>query len=88
MPSPIIVDDPEKGTMEQVELPMQPTPRTNVSRDARIVDMTHNAAKDPEKKVAELPVVPLVETNKPAAPKKPRKVSRWIRFQLWFNTYR
>lgn len=92
MPSPIIVDDPEKGTMEQVEqtttIPMQPTPRTNVSRDARIVDLTHSAATDPEKKPTELPLVPLVEANKPAAPKKLRKVSRWIRFQLWFNTYR
>lgn len=76
--------------MEQVEQnTMHPTPRTNVSRDARIVDLTHNAAKDPEKKAADLTVVPLVETNKPAAPKKALpKVSRWVQLQLWFNTYR
>lgn len=39
------------------------------------------------------PVVPLqggIPTSKAlvAGKPKPRKVSRWIRFQLWFNTYR
>lgn len=90
MPSPHIIDDPEKGTMEQVEqsAPVAlPTPRTNVSRDAQVVDLTRKV-QDPEKKPADLSIVPLVQTSKPAAVKKPRKVSRWIRFQLWFNTYR
>ena len=64
MTQPVIIDDPEKGTSEQVEgtLPL--------------------ATTEP-KPEAVVTVAPVIAVKKPA-----RKVSRWVAFQLWFNTYR
>ena len=87
MPSPTtIVDDPEKGTLEVVlpAIPVQSQP----SQDATINNLSRPGADD-EKKGADLTVVPvLAQKSSPPSKKPKRRVSRWIRFQLWFNTYR
>ncbi|TCD60624.1 hypothetical protein EIP91_009770 [Steccherinum ochraceum] len=79
-----IAEDPEKGTLEVV-LPTVPV-LSQISHDATINNLSRPAAD--EKKVADLTALPaLVPTTKPAAKPK-RKISRWIRFQLWYNAYR
>ncbi|THH33074.1 hypothetical protein EUX98_g1158 [Antrodiella citrinella] len=87
MSSPTIVDDPEKGTVEVV-LPTLPA-LSQPSQDSTVINLSRPAADD-EKKATDLTALPsLVQRSKPAAAAKPkRRVSRWVAFQLWFNTYR
>ncbi|KIP02281.1 hypothetical protein PHLGIDRAFT_112208 [Phlebiopsis gigantea 11061_1 CR5-6] len=71
MSSPRFVDDPEKGTSDQVEL--FPVPHKTTDEKTPIVSLQGG-----------IPTSKNLLTTKPA----PRNISRWIRFQLWFNTYR
>ncbi|RXW15872.1 hypothetical protein EST38_g9985 [Candolleomyces aberdarensis] len=69
--------DPEKGDLE-VNHP-QPSTSTKATNETAITDEKNKVV------VKEIPVVPAP----PSSPPKPKqKVSRWILFQLWFNTYR
>ncbi|OCH89871.1 hypothetical protein OBBRIDRAFT_793857 [Obba rivulosa] len=95
MSAPVIINDPEMGTMEAiVSLPPAPAPAVTTEKHP-VLDLTENQSSD-EKKLDLLTTTALVAVKKELAPapkapavKKPaRKVSRWIRFQLWFNTYR
>lgn len=69
---PQIIDDPEKGTSEHIE--------------------TAALAQRPrdEKTALSVAVSATIPSTKGlvAAKKPQRKISRWVRFKLWFNTYR
>jgi hypothetical protein len=87
MPSPTIIDDPEKGTM-QIVVPHEvaiahskarPTSRIN-SAEFKINETTLDQIKSQ--------LIATSQTQKPPPKKVQRKVSRAIRFSLWFNTYR
>lgn len=72
-------DDAEKGTHE--------TPHQQMSV------VTYDYPKDEKKDPALMSatVIPAPSTPKPPVPKpasKKKKVSKWILWQLWFNTYR
>ena len=74
MTTPAFHHDPEKGTLTVLP-PMPPQPAlTRVSEKASLSTPAPPHA------------VVLPNSDKPKPPKK--KVSRWIRWQLWFNTYR
>lgn len=77
----------EKGTLEM--------PRT--MEIAYPKDEKKNIFPDEKKDNADVTTLPVSElkkdapaaVNRPKAPAKPkRKVSKWILWQLWFNTYR
>ncbi|PSR73757.1 hypothetical protein PHLCEN_2v10401 [Hermanssonia centrifuga] len=72
MPTPVIIDDPEKGTSELLEVLSPLRPQTD------------------EKALPSVSVSVAIPSTKGFVTPKPskRKVSRWVRFQLWFNTYR
>ena len=76
MTTPAFPADAEKGTFTDLT-PRPPPPAVTV---------------DPEKKgtaTLSTPAAPLaVALPKSDKPKPKKKVSRWIRWQLWFNTYR
>ena len=70
MSSPTIIDDPEKGTSEQLEATL---PVLSPKDDKETVTVAVSA-------VAPAVIIP---------PKKSQqKISRWVKFKLWFNTYR
>lgn len=72
MSSPIVVDDPEKGTSEALEtLQLVPALKDENKVQASVL-------------VKE--VIP--STKGMMASKPARKMSWWQRTQLWFNTYR
>ncbi|KAG5639481.1 hypothetical protein H0H81_001603 [Sphagnurus paluster] len=98
MSSTSSIDDAEKGILDH-ELSVTLTLPTTVgllpsasqdSRDTSESSLDLQATKDLKPVVAPTPptpqpaLIPPLPTKKPA----PRKVSRWIQFQLWFNTYR
>lgn len=91
MPSPIIIEDPEKGTMEQLDEALLPTPlpRTaTVTAQDKVVALDRRPATD-EKKAADITATTFVQTIKPSVPpKKFQRASWWVRLQLWLNTYR
>lgn len=72
MSSPLVVDDPEKGTSEALEtLQLVPALKDENKIQASVL-------------VKE--VIP--STKGMMASKSARKMSWWQRTQLWFNTYR
>ena len=72
MTSPVIIDDPEKGTSEVLETSL-PAP---LSKDEEKLQAAVTVSA----------VIPSTKTIVAVKPK--RKVSRWVQLQLWFNTYR
>ena len=89
--TPKTIDDPEKGIeIQDIALPSFPESATTTVRSS-YVDLAKKPV-DEEKKTIEVStaVVPAKkDSSAPAKKAKPKsKVSRWIRFQLWFNTYR
>ncbi|PFH52373.1 hypothetical protein AMATHDRAFT_139898 [Amanita thiersii Skay4041] len=86
--------DPERGNLEPLPLRIStdqrdqkvavvgtPTPTLSEKKEPEKKDGENKESNPPkEKEVAKPPAKP------PAKPK--RKVSKWILFQLWFNTYR
>lgn len=89
IPTPI--EDPEKAiAVQEIALPSFPVSATTTVRSS-YVDLAKKPV-DGEKKTAEVSsaVVPAKKDGSaPAKKPKPKsKVSRWIRYQLWFNTYR
>ncbi|EMD33120.1 hypothetical protein CERSUDRAFT_87441 [Gelatoporia subvermispora B] len=95
MSVPVTIDDPEQGTMEAI-VSLPPAPASAVTTEKHpVLDLSQKQSDD-EKKADLLTTVALVSAKKDVAPapkapvaKKPlRKLSRWLRFQLWFNTYR
>lgn len=87
MPAPSHIEDPEKGTLDLVT-PDQLSivlpaiyPTTQISNAEFVV----NGTTMQEIKTQ----IVATQKEKPPTPKKSkRKVSRAIRFSLWFNTYR
>jgi hypothetical protein len=88
MPAPTTLDDPEKGAMQIVTpeavamslAKVRPTSQIH-SADFKVNETTLDQIKSQ--------LIAASQTQKPAPPKKvQRKVSRFIRFSLWFNTYR
>lgn len=76
----LVYNDAEKGTLEVVSLP-------NLSKqypDEKTVALVDTP---PAKFLDVKQALPPPATKKPAAKPK-RKVSKWILFTLWFNTYR
>jgi len=99
MSKPLAVSDPEHGTMEVVLLTHHSPTRTakvdprlftqsinEKGRQSVRVSFTQVIPKSDEKAVlrSEEKVAPKPEEKKP----KKKRVSRKIRFLLWFNTYR
>ncbi len=84
MPQPEFVDDPEKALLDTLT-PLPPLP---VSSKAVIQDAAVGLAAQSGKEAS--PDLALAMAKKdPASSNKPkRQASIWIRFQLWFNTYR
>jgi len=86
MPAPTIIDDPEKGTMQivgpdavAIGLPKAPPMSHINSAQFKVNETTLDQIKSQ--------LISASQLQKP--PKKvERKVSRAIRFSLWFNTYR
>ncbi|CAG7846059.1 SubName: Full=Uncharacterized protein {ECO:0000313/EMBL:ENI11109.1} [Serendipita indica DSM 11827] len=78
-------DDAEKGVYENMQrLPILP-PRITPTVSNPMIPLKPEAAC-PRSPPAEKPSEDKPVQKKPPPPK--RKVSRWILFQLWFNTYR
>lgn len=79
--------DPEKGTLEPLAVQLS---YKNDAKPEDLLSPTFGAAKEKEKEkdltvaTKEVAVAP---KPKPAAKPK-KKVSKWILWQLWFNTYR
>ena len=82
---PHSLNDPEQGVHDT----LTPLPILPVSSKAVIQDAAVGLAAQSEtnEKRADLA---LAEAKKDRSPvdKPKRRVSKWIRFQLWFNTYR
>lgn len=97
-PSPPRLDDAEKGTVDHdIPFPMAAILKPTSPNQHTTTVMRYEAQLDsvPMKEVNSAAVSsPPHPANKPTAPPKPvpkryqSKASRWIRFQLWFNTYR
>lgn len=70
---PTIIDDPEKGTSEHIES-----------------SALANIPLDDDKKALSVTVSSALPSTKGlvATKKSQIKVTRWVRFKLWFNTYR
>ncbi|KAI1784356.1 hypothetical protein LXA43DRAFT_225909 [Ganoderma leucocontextum] len=84
MPHPEFFDDPEKALLDTLTpLPVLPVSSKAVIQDAA-VGLAAQSGTDAR------PDLALAMAKKdPASSNKPkRRVSRWIRLQLWFNTYR
>ncbi|KAF5380557.1 hypothetical protein D9615_004706 [Tricholomella constricta] len=98
MSSASSIDDAEKGILEKDDLALPftlptisltqstspdsgDTSRSSVQLQSSISTKLSGIASPPIQPPALIPPLP---SKKPG----PRKVSRWIRFQLWFNTYR
>lgn len=84
MPLPKFVDDPEKAALDT----LTPLPVLPVSSKAVIQDAAVGLAAQSGKE--EIPELALAKAKKSAAAsnKPKRRISRWVRLQLWFNTYR
>jgi len=87
MPAPTIIDDPEKGTMQIVSpdavaigLPKAPPMSHINSAQFKVNETTLDQIKSQ--------LISASQLQKPPPKKVERKVSRAIRFSLWFNTYR
>ncbi|KAF9526634.1 hypothetical protein CPB83DRAFT_769970 [Crepidotus variabilis] len=99
-PPPTTLDDAEKGIGEQ-EFPLQLELQTAQSESSTIAEGSISPPSPVSDATAVIPA-PVVQKIEPqpspslaAALAKPppkklvvRRASRWIRFQLWFNTYR
>lgn len=82
---PELVDDPEKGLVLDTltPLPVLPVSSKAVIQNAA-VGLEAQSGKDEQR--ADLA---LAQAKKDRPTGKPKhRASRWIRFQLWFNTYR
>ncbi|KAG5647106.1 hypothetical protein DXG03_001477 [Asterophora parasitica] len=93
MSSTSSIDDAEKGVYEKDELALPitlPTVGLSPSTSSNSHDTSysslhlHSAACKKATDNGQLATIPPLPWKKPG----PRKASRWIRFQLWFNTYR
>ena len=88
-------DDAEKGTAEVIVSPTELTYRGEKKETEYPKDEKKDPfARDEKKDLAAVNVFPNPSVKKdtvPApkpAPKPKKKVSKWILWQLWFNTYR
>ncbi|KAF9255902.1 hypothetical protein L218DRAFT_1081618 [Marasmius fiardii PR-910] len=80
-PSPADIDNAEKG----VHSP-QPPPLTLAALSVSILPTTKPEHASDAKAQTSVIAIPPSKPKNPAPPK--RKASRWLRFSLWFNTYR
>lgn len=80
------VDDPEKGVLDTLTpLPILPVSSKAVIQDAAVGLAAQSGKKESQVEIA-LATYAKKDPNSVNKPK--RKLSRWLRFQLWFNTYR
>ncbi|KAL2268045.1 hypothetical protein VTJ83DRAFT_2891 [Remersonia thermophila] len=85
------MDDAEKGIYDNsASLPVVSTPAAAHLADEKGIVETYSTAagevSPPSSPIEKKPQEQQPPAKKPAPPR--RKVSKWIRFQLWFNTYR
>ncbi|ESK93650.1 hypothetical protein Moror_1548 [Moniliophthora roreri MCA 2997] len=101
---PLSIDEAEKGTLEHETPPLElakvsvalttpgrialkpeaPAPLSHASSSTTVVELAvKDTASPPPHRITPTAVLPL----KPSKP-NPKKVGRWLRFALWFNTYR
>ncbi|KAK2460547.1 hypothetical protein APHAL10511_007017 [Amanita phalloides] len=81
--------DPERGNLDPLPLRISVDNRDQriAVVDASAMMQTRNAEKEPEKKPMEgAKDAPKPASKPPAKPKK--KYSKWVIFNVWFNTYR
>lgn len=77
--------DAEKGTLEPLSISVHNVQPLSYSEDKKtLVDVAPPKFVDVKQS---LPATAVIKAAK-ASPKPKRKVSKWILFQLWFNTYR
>lgn len=70
-----------EGEVVKASLPSTPSTRTLLNQPStNFTPPSSDEKEKPEKQLEEKP--------KPAAKPPPKKASKWIRWQLWFNTYR
>jgi len=77
--------DPEKGTLDPLPLQLPWSNDLNPSLSATDIPPGLSATKEKDAAVTTTKEVIVAETSKP--PANP-KVSKWILWTLWFNTYR
>ena len=81
------VEDPERGMMHNVStekhLPSLPITVPTVDSRAKPLDV-----KKVEAGLPNIPVAPNGKALNDKSTKAKKRTSRWISFQLWFNTYR
>ena len=83
---PRLLDDPEKDALDTLTpLPVLPVSTKAVIQDAA-VGRAAQSGKDEQR--ADLALAQAKKEYSPADQKPKRRASRWIRFQLWFNTYK
>ncbi|RPD53448.1 hypothetical protein L226DRAFT_516932 [Lentinus tigrinus ALCF2SS1-7] len=86
MSKPEFVDDPEKGTLDTLTpLPVLPVSSKAVIQDAAVGLAAQSGKKESQ---VELALATYAKKDHASASKPKRRVSKWVRFQLWFNTYR
>jgi hypothetical protein len=89
MPAPTILDDPEKGTMQIVSPEAVATSLAKVRPTSQISSADFKVNETTLHQIKSQLIAAASQKQKPPPPKKvQRKVSRFIRFSLWFNTYR
>jgi len=97
--APSAIDDAEKGVVDQELVPIHvalPLAHSDSSMTASTtVSSTTACEVVPPKAPSEKPEAPSSVVPRPPALVAPakklverRRASRWVRFQLWFNTYR
>lgn len=95
MSAPLSPDDAEKAIVDNnglavtITFPPSNNSSPSVSRETSEAHMKHHTKPLPPLPPPGLPLpaTAVPKELKPPAKRKPR-ASRWIRFQLWFNTYR
>ena len=85
MSQPSFIDDPEKGVLDT----LTPLPVLPVSSKAVIQDAAVGLEAQSGKKESDKDLVMAQARKDPSSSNKPKRTaSSWVRFQLWFNTYR
>ena len=86
MQRPEFVDDPEKGILDTLTpLPVLPVSSKAVIQDAAVGLEAQSGKKESQ---VELALATYAKKDHASANKPKRKLKKWHRFQLWFNTYR
>lgn len=82
-----VVEDPEKDSVDSLDT-LTPLPVLPVSSKAVIQDAADGLAVQSGVKEGDTEQALVKARRTPSSSKRKRKVSLWIRYQLWFTTYR